>query len=177
MLSALVIDHEVVSLPAYGAITKTSQQDLLGMCSEKPRDGQRRDIRRCLAMTRRPGGYLPASLIRCMGPDGGHAFLGAYMMVATPSTHTNAPITSYRSGQKSIDDHSPGKGTCDEDTPISGEDAAEVRVVLQRCAETVEAQADDPGADPEWARCSRTPCQTSHAPLISADSGQDEQCD
>ena len=43
-----------------------------------------------------------------------------------------------------------------------------MRVGLEGGDEPVEAEGDDAGADPDPPRCSRTPCQISQAPPISA---------
>ena len=71
-------------------------------------------------------------------------------------------------GAEAVGDHAPGEGAGDEDAAVGGEDAAEVRIGLQGGDEAVEAEGDDAGADPTQPLCSRTPCQTSQAPPISA---------
>ena len=71
-------------------------------------------------------------------------------------------------GFELVDDHAPGEGAGDEDAAVGGEDAPEVGVGLEGGDEAVGAEGDDPRPDPDQARCSRTPCQISQAPPISA---------
>jgi hypothetical protein len=69
---------------------------------------------------------------------------------------------------ETIDEDAPGEGPGDEDAAVGGQDPPEVRVGLECRDEPVDAQRDDPGADEQQAAVSRTPCQTSQAPPISA---------
>lgn len=68
---------------------------------------------------------------------------------------------------ESVEGHAPGEGSGDKNA-VGGEDAAEVCVGLPSGNEAVDAECDDTCAIQIQPRCSRTLCQISHAPPISA---------
>jgi hypothetical protein len=88
--------------------------------------------------------------------------------------HARQPVVGVRSGVVLSPPSGPGKEFVGfpppsiEHAAVGGQDAAEVRIRLERRHEAVQPEGDDARADPGKPSVLTTPCQTSHAPPISA---------
>jgi hypothetical protein len=76
------------------------------------------------------------------------------MITATPARQITAPMTSKRSGRKPSTSI-PSQRAGHKHTAVSGQDAAEVRIGLQRRHEAVQPEATMPAPIQANPRCSR----------------------
>src|SRR5699024_7356392 len=78
---------------------------------------------------------------------------------------------------EAVEGHAPEEGPGDEDASVGGEDAAEVRVRLERRDDPVEPEGEDAGADPDPAAVLAEPLPDEPRPADLEQRREDEERD